>query len=29
MLENEVEALRAEVTDLRRQLEDFIKQFDS
>lgn len=28
-LEDEVIALRAEVTELRRQLEDFIKQFDS
>jgi uncharacterized protein YceH (UPF0502 family) len=28
-LEDEVVALRAEVTELRRQLEDFIKQFDS
>lgn len=28
-LEEEVVALRAEVTELRQQLEDFIKQFDS
>ena len=28
-LEYEVEALRTEITELRRQLEDFIKQFDS
>ena len=28
-LEEEVVTLRAEVTELRRQLEDFIKQFDS
>jgi uncharacterized protein YceH (UPF0502 family) len=28
-LEDEVIALRAEVTELRRQLEEFIKQFDS
>jgi uncharacterized protein len=28
-LEGEVETLRAEMTELRRQLEDFIKQFES
>ncbi|HUQ34072.1 MAG TPA: YceH family protein [Pyrinomonadaceae bacterium] len=28
-LEGEVEALKAEVTELRQRLEDFIKQFDS
>lgn len=28
-LENEVEGLKAEVTELRRQMEDFIKQFES
>jgi uncharacterized protein YceH (UPF0502 family) len=28
-VENEVETLRAEVTELRRRLEDFIKQFES